>query len=124
MNNTVDFSVNILGEVTQTNWVGNFSAKIRLSKGDELQKDRIKKELLGPNPKDSDPRAQDLAEVISQLSVRLTKSPAWWKESRNGLELADDSVLAKVYEEALRIEKEALEELQKKANEAKESLSK
>lgn len=124
MNNTASFSINVQGETTQTNWIGDFSAKIRLSHADEMQRDRLRKDFLGPNPEDSSPRAKDQAEVFSQLAVRIVKAPLWWKESRGGLELSDDNVIAKVYEEALRIEREALEELQKKAKEAQEALSK
>ena len=118
-----EVTVEVVGEVTGEKYWGVFGFKNRLSHADELRKDRLRKEFLGPNPQDSSPRAQDQAEIFSQLAVRIVKAPTWWVESQNGMLLSDDSVIAKIFEEAVQVEKKAFEEMQKKAKEAKEALS-
>jgi hypothetical protein len=122
-NNVTEINIEVVGESTGEKFWGVFGFKNRLSHADELRKDKLRKEYLGPNPKDSSTRAQDQAEVFSQLSVRVVKAPGWWVDSQNGLLLSDDSVIAKIFEEALSVEKKALEEIQKKAQEAKQLLS-
>lgn len=120
--NTMPFKVDIEGETTGTRWTGNFEAKIRLSHADELQRDRLRREYLGPNPEQASERAKDQANILSQLAVRVTKAPLWWSENRGGLDLCDDSVIAEVFAQAVRVEKETLDEVRKKAEEAKQGL--
>lgn len=122
--NEMSFSINILGEVTQERWVGTFTAKCRLSHRDHLTADKLFRELIGPNPETACDRARQTSEIFSQLAVRIVQSPDWWKASGNGADLADDAIIAEVYNNAMRIEKEALETLKKKAAEAQAELQK
>lgn len=122
--NDAPFSVNLIGEVSQEHWMGEFRCKTRLSHKDHLLKDKVRRELLGNDPNNAGPRAQSIAEIVSQLAIRITKAPPWWQDTENGLTLEDDNLLAKVYECALQVENEHYEELKKKAEEAKKELEK
>lgn len=121
---TVPFSINVVGDTSGELFRGDFEAKPRLSHRDELFRDRIRRQHLGQDPQFASPRAINQAAVFANLDVRLTKWPKWWSEVGNGLDLADDNVLAAVMDECLRIEKEAQEKTRKRALDAQAALKK
>lgn len=116
------FSINVVGDTTQEQWVGLFKVKTRLSHRDHLNRDRIRREMLGPNPQGVSPRADSIAEIFSQLSVRIVDAPSWWKDQGGGMDLADDNVVAKVYDEAMKAEADLAKSLKEKADLAKKAL--
>lgn len=120
--NDAPFSINIAGDVETDRYIGDFRTKVRLSHRDHLERDRIRRELLGADPVNASPRAASIAEIVSQLAVRITKAPPWWVDSDNGLSLSEDSVLAAVYDAAIKVERDAFEEIKKKAEQAKKEL--
>jgi hypothetical protein len=121
---SVKFTVTITGETSGETWRGEFAAKPRLSHRDQLARDRIRRELLGPDGTNAVPRAHNQAEIFSQLAVRLTEAPKWWSEAGNGLDLDDDNIVAEVYSQVMRIEQEAFERVKKAAEDAKAELAK
>lgn len=123
-NNVGSFSLNLEGETTGTQWFGQFKAKKKLSLRDQLNRDKIRRELLGTIGGESDPRALSIAYVLSELGVRITEAPPWWKEQANGLDMEDGNVVTKIYETALDIETNALAERKAKADAAKVDLKK
>jgi hypothetical protein len=120
----IPFTISVTGDTTGEKWVGSFKAKARLSHRDQLTKDRIRRELLGPDAGNASTRALNQSEIFAQLTVRLSESPSWWRDSGNGLDLADDNVVAEVFEACLRIERESLDALTKEGEEAKAELQK
>lgn len=125
MSNSANFTISVLGDKTNTTWAGEFSCKPLLSHRDELVRDSRKRELLGAvNPQFADPRALNQADVFAELFVRLTKAPSFWVESGNGLDLLDDNVVAAIYREVMRLEKEAFDAIKKQAETAKADLRK
>lgn len=118
----VTFTVSVDGEVTKEKYRGEFKTKPRLSHRDQMQRDRIRRELLGGDPKFADQRALYQAEIFSQLSVRIIKAPSWWIESNGGLDLEDDAVIAEVYQKTMKVEADAIAEMQKGAEDAKADL--
>lgn len=121
---SVKFSVNLRGETTGEQWIGEFEAKPRLSHRDEMLRDRVRRQHLGMDPQWASERALNQAMIFANLDVRLTKWPRWWVELGMGLDASDDSLIAEIFENALRIEKEALEEVQKRGEEATAELKK
>lgn len=120
---TVNFSISLIGNVTGEKWVGEFTTKLRLSHRDQLARDRISRELLGDTRPDfASPRAINQANIFSDLRVRLTQAPAWWKESAEGLDLEDDNVVAEVYNKALKFENDELLKLKENAEKAEKEL--
>lgn len=118
------FVIRVVGEVTGETFVGSFTVKTRLSHRDHLNRDSLRRQLLGDKPEFASERAATSAEIFSQCSTRILEAPSWWTGSDGGMTLTDDSVVIEVYQEALKCEAEALAEVQKKAEEAKKDLAK
>jgi hypothetical protein len=108
--NVVPFTVADEGETTGTLWHGKFKAKKRLSLRDQLQRDKIRRELLGGSSEGTDDRALSIAYVFSELAVRLTETPDWWKEQGGGLDMEDANIVTKVYDAAMKVEADAIAE--------------
>jgi hypothetical protein len=116
------FTVSVVGETSGETFRGEFRAVKFLTHRQQLILDQRRRELLGANPDSATVRAKNQAEVFAQLFVRLTETPKWWLESGNGMDLVDDNVMVAVFENCMSVEKNAIDELKKKAEEAKESL--
>lgn len=117
------FSIRVQGDSTGETWVGDFRAKVALTRREIITKDRIRREMIGPvgTP---DEHAMLLAIAYSELKVRITDAPKWFTESDCALDLADETPLAAVYKEAMKIENEALMEKQKAAEAKAEEMKK
>jgi hypothetical protein len=121
-----EFVVSAKGETTEETRKGVFKVKTRLSHRDRLTQDRIRRELLGgadggPRPSD---RSIVMAEVFSQLAVRVVSAPSWWTDNGNGMDLEDDSIVSEVYDKAMAPEKRRQEKIRKQAEEAQADLKK
>lgn len=122
---TVEFTISVIGETTGETLRGKFRAKKRLTHLDRLQRDQIRRDLLGAtSPGTASAEAQSLALGLADLRVRLTETPTWWKDSNDGLDLADENALVAVYEGAQKVEQEARLAVQKAAEAAAEALKK
>lgn len=120
--NTDTFTISVIGETSQEKWYGSFTVKTRLSHKDRLEQDRIRRQYLGGDPVGASQRALTSAEIFSQCAVRITKCPPWWTDADNGTDLADDNVVAEVYNKALECESKLAEELKKKAEEVAKTI--
>lgn len=81
------------------------------------------RDLLGVNPKEASPRAYSQAEIIASCQISLVKYPDWLKDSRFGLDLADDSLLEELDKQITAIQGKAILDIQKKAEAARASLA-
>lgn len=120
--NQAEFTINLDGDVTGEKWHGKFTVKTRLSHSDHLLIDSLRRKYLGANPESASPRALSTAQAFSELAVRIVEAPPWW--INNGMDLADDNLITEVYESAVKAENDAIEEIKKKAAEAKKALEK
>ena len=118
----VEFSVSVTGEVTGETFKGVFKAVPRLSHRDNLRRDQLRRDLLGGKPEDASPDAMNVSLVFSKIWVHLVEAPSWWKDSGNGVNLLDEAPVAAVYDNVARIEREAIEAVQKKSQEASEAV--
>lgn len=119
------FTLVATGEKSKEKFSGDFRAKKCLSLVDHIDSDRMYRDILGgQNPAYANELASNIAAIVAELSVRLTKAPKWWEETRGGLLLKDVNVLKDVYEAAINIERKALEAEQKAAEQDKEVLRK
>lgn len=116
-------TVDVIGETTHEKFPGVFKVRTRLSFRDALRRDEIRRSLLGPNPDGASPRATSIADICSELTVRIVESPSWWGNSDGGLELSDDNVLREVFESTMRAVSDAANDLQKKGEAAKKALA-
>lgn len=119
----VEFSVSVVGEVTGETFKGVFKAVPRLSHRDNLRRDQLRRDLLGGKAEDASPDALNVSLVFSKIWVHLVEAPSWWKDNGNGANLLDESPVAAVYDNVMRIEREAVEAVQKKTEQAKEELA-
>ena len=118
------FVVQETGETTDRQFIGTFTVKRTLSKRDDQLADQRRRLILGPQPENATISAANDAYVLGQLSVRITKSPAWWDESDGGLDLKDNNIIAKIYSEAVQAELEWRNEIDKRAEEAGKTVKK
>jgi hypothetical protein len=126
MNKTQDsFTVSIKGETSGENFAGKFTVKTKLSHGNQLMQDQIRRQLLGPQPVGVVPgdRATNTSEILSQLQVRIVSAPSWWTNSDNGLNLDDDNIIVEVFTKATAVEVEYKESIKTAAEEAKKKLA-
>jgi hypothetical protein len=111
--NTVDFSVDVVGELTNNSYVGTFVAKTKLSMRETLRQDEVRRQILGVNPQSAGEDAQRVAAAIAYLSVHIVQSPDWWKELEGGLKIEELNLLAEVNNKC----QEAIDKEYKKLNE-------
>ncbi len=119
-----EFNLSCKGEVTGEDYKGNFVVKTRLSHFDQLQRDEVRRRLLGPSPDGQQPgdQAAVTAEVFSQLAVRVIKAPSWWAGSNNGIDLIDSTPVSQVYEAAMKAERDEIERLKAEGVKAEKEL--
>ncbi len=119
---TSTFNISLIGDRTGEKWFGEFKSLRRLTHRSELMRDRIAREFLGPNPDGASQRAKDQSDMFAELSVSIVESPEWWKSAGNGLDLGDDNVVMEVWQNVMRIKVEAIQEIQKKGDDAAKKL--
>jgi hypothetical protein len=112
------FSFSLKGNTTKEVFFGKFTAKTLLTTRDFIAKDQIRRQILGGAGTTTDAYAGNLAILCSECAVRVIDGPKWWKDSDNGMDLADDNVLKKVFDECIRLEVEAVAAQDKAAEEA------
>lgn len=120
---TAPFNVDCVGDLTGTSYVGTFRAKKLLSHADRLRQDARRRELLGTaRPDEASDYAKTASEAFSQLEVRLTDAPQFWKDNGMGLSLVDENIVIEVYKGAVKVESDAIDELKNKGKKAAENL--
>lgn len=120
----VEFSVSVKGEITGEDFKGVFKALPRLSHRDNLRRDQLRRDLLGAKPEDASADATNVSAVFSKIWVHVVEAPSWWKDAKNGLDLLDETPVAAVYDNVARIEREAIEAVQKQAQTVAEETKK
>jgi hypothetical protein len=121
--NPVSFSIKVIGETTGEEYVGSWKVKPILSTDDQLTRDQIMRDRLGGTTAGATPRAISQALILAEIQVRCLDVPAFWKESKNGLALYDESVMGHVYDRILEVEKEWRAEAKKKSDAARVDLA-
>ena len=122
LDNEESFTLSITGDVTGEKLWGTFKAKKRLSHRDRLNQDKLRREMLGDRADGASIDAASIADAVSEIAIRLTDAPQWWKASNNGLDLMDGNVISEVYKKVMEVERKVFEELNKKAEDAEKTL--
>lgn len=125
--NTVDFSVDIKGEVTGDSFVGSFTVKTKLSVKEHLRQDELYRSLLGVDNQNASIDSKNLATALAYLATRIVKAPDWWNKMEGGLNCEDINVISEINNKCIaEIEREykTLQEEATKAEEALKSLQK
>lgn len=120
----VSFPIDVIGQSSKQPFKGVFSVKTKVSFRDSLREDEVRRNILGTNPQGANQYVSDIATILAYLSVRIQESPAWWKDSNNGVDLEDDNVLMAINDGAVDAIDKEFKKLSDKGNEAKEELKK
>jgi hypothetical protein len=118
------FTVSVVGETSGETFRGEFRAFKFLSHRQQLMLDQKRREILGTNPESASARARNQAEIFAQLFVRLSDAPKWWSESGYGMDLVDDNIMVEVFNGVMKVEEEAVNDMKKRAEAARENLKK
>lgn len=102
------FDIHVIGSKTKETYKGTFRASRFLSHRQMLARDRLMREYLGPNAESSAERAR--AQALADCQVSLTKTPKFWSEYGNGMDLVDDNVLVEVWKGIQKIQEDAVTE--------------
>ncbi len=121
---TFGFTLSVEGDMTGTKHDGNFEAKERLSHRDMLQRDAMRRNLLGDRPETAPTFEQGRAQMLAHLAISLVDAPKWWRDSDGGLDLYDSNVVVELYEKVMDGQNKAVEAIIKKGEEAKAKLEK
>lgn len=121
-NETEQFSLDAVGELSDQKYYGTFDCLKRLTHAKQIARDRIIREILGPNAQDASNRARNQAEIVAQMQVCLIGAPDWLKNARYGLDLIDDNIISEISDRIDEIQLKAIKEIKEKGNKAKEAL--
>lgn len=121
---TSSFVLDIVGDNTGEKFTGNFEFKQRLSWRDRIQKDTMRRSIIGDKPEGASQDVVMRAEMLAQLSVSVVDAPKFWKESNGGLDLYDDNIAIKLYEAVMEMLEKTSLDISAKGEEAKAELKK
>ena len=112
--NEKSFLFEYIGEITGRKYEGTFTVKCILNMAEkrilEIEKSSISADLS--NPTDN---LSAISSIISNLRVRVVKSPDWFKQSILTLDLLDEDVYLELYRKCLDQSDEWLREVKSKA---------
>jgi len=113
----VTFSFNVLGEITQQTWAGDFTVRPILSFAGIALVDADRRRFMG-NPENESTvpdEIRSVAAMISQIKHRILKCPSWVTESSYLADMIDGNVLVDLFKKVIEIEEQYREKLSKKA---------
>lgn len=121
---TKTFFVEEKGDFTQNNYSGEFEAKMYLAPREILNKDKLRRELLGTDQSSATTEAADLSIMISEIRARCVKVPSWFMDADYGLALVDTNVIYGVFEKLQQTITNYFAEVKGSTDKAKDALVK
>jgi hypothetical protein len=118
------FTIDITGEITGKQYYGTFKVKPILTHAEQIQRDIFMRDILGPGSESAAATAKENALVFADLRVRVLDAPAFWQESRFGLDLYDGEIIGKIWEKTREAENSFRKSIKDKAEEAKKEIAK
>jgi len=97
------FSIQMVGEETGINWVGNFLYR-RPTLLDRSRIDSFRVSLNG-DLLTLKPEIEEFNKAVSHLRHTLTEAPEWWTEADMGGSLYDGNVVKEIYAKCMEFEK-------------------
>lgn len=122
---TATFSINLIGNMSNETYMGNFKVKCLLSPLEEISADRMYRELLGVNSHLASEFVRKQAYALSQLEQRVMESPPFWhNEFLGGGHITDNNVIMEVLEKAVESQEKFKERKVKELKERQKALTK
>lgn len=122
LKNTVDFTVDVKGDLTDKQYTGTFEAKTKLSVRETLKQDEIYRSIVGANSAEASVEAKSMGTAIAYLITHVIKSPDWWRELDNGMKVDEMNLLAEVFQKCQSAIDAEYKKLQEEANVAEVAL--
>jgi hypothetical protein len=120
--NEAQFSFDEIGEVTQQQFVGEFTCVCVPTIALKNQISREEMRVMGdPVLAPSDLQLRGMC--LANLRFRIIDGPTWWKESDGGNALLDENIPLSLYKKVLEAETSWREEVKKKADDRKAGTS-
>lgn len=104
------FQLDILGNLTQKRYLGDFTCKIPTVK-EQCLIDKHQVLLNGEMPHNLKPATLKIHEMIAYLRYTLIDYPKFWKDSDLGYELRDPNVVQAIYDKVIDFENKWLKEI-------------
>ena len=118
-NKTHMFEIDLKGDRTNKRYSGDFTTKI-MSLGELAKVEKYSAFLNGPDAAQLENFSKVFHYQIAYLKYALTKSPKWWSDANDGLDLYDYNVVSSVFDQSREYEDKWKENLIKD-DEPKES---
>ena len=98
-----EFSIQVKGNESQLNWVGDFKYRRPsiASRGQiDVMRAKLNRDLVS-----IDPETNLTHTALAHLRFTLIDSPEWWKDSDYGGDLYDNNVIIEIYDKCIDFEK-------------------
>lgn len=119
------FEINVLGKFTKQTYIGTFKVKCILSPLEEIEADKIYRELLGNNYHLSDETIKQKAFALAQLQVRVLQQPFFWENDRlGGGHIPDSNVILEILDKAVEAQEMYIESKEQEMKERQAALTK
>ena len=96
------FSIQVMGEESGMNWVGDFKYKRPTLMDRSLI--AVMRAQLNGDLFTVDTAAQKINEALAHLKFTIFEAPEWWTESKSGAELYDQNVILEIYNKCVEFE--------------------
>ena len=98
--NLKTFNFDATGDTTGQEYKGQFTVKCTLTILEkrllETEKSQMRADFANPTP-----NLIAYATILSNLRIRITDGPEWWKQSSGGDDLLDENVLTELFEKVM-----------------------
>ena len=118
------FDINVLGDRTNQSYMGTFRVKCLLSPLEEIEADKIYRELLGPNSHLAQEHVRQQAFALAQLDQRLIEFPAFWENAvLGGGHIKDRNVVMEVLDKAIQAQEQYVKGKEKELEQKQKRLA-
>ena len=126
MRSDTSFAISAVGEDSERVYDGSFSVKSTVTRRETFEIDRLRRQIIGPSPDGTPPANQVQAEayMLAHLAVRVIKSPKWWEDADNGMDLEDYNVILEVFNAMLEQDEKIVEDTKEQTKKVSKKLKK
>jgi len=119
------FTIDAIGSFDKKRYVAGFVVKAFLNPIDRISADKLRRELLGPNPESAGSEEKTMAFALAQLKYRVIEAgPFWFKGSDiGGAALKNDNIIYHVFNLATKAEEEYGKLLSQEAEQMEKALN-
>lgn len=124
-NSEAVFDISLLGQYTNESYMGTFRVKCLLSLLEDIEADKLYRQLLGDNSHLASEHVRQQAFALAQLSKRVIEAPPFWENSRlGGSHIKDANVIVEVLDKAIEAQNTYVLQKQEELKERQDRLAK